>query len=219
MISEITKEEFQNLLYKKRGFAPEKIKAFTALENSDTKIFKSGNSLIFINGNEALIFGSDYKKAEILSFLKFCGVKLLGGNIKKLNLKTQKFFVLSAKAVKTEEIKQTDIISSARLFSSVFGVDFKFIYPDLCFKINHQKGFIVKSENGSCFVHTSSFGALLTAVAVEETARGKGEGRKLVESTLKSFHGKVFVVAEKNLVAFYEKCGFKFLNETNQAEI
>lgn len=219
MISEITKEEFQNLLYKKRGFAPEKIKAFTALENSDTKTYKSENSLIFINGNEALIFGSDYKKEEVLSFLHFSGVCRLGGNIKKLNLRTQKFFVLSAKAVKTEEIKQTDIISSARLFSSVFGVDFQFLYPDLCFKINHQKGFIVKSENGSCFVHVSPFGALLTAVAVEETARGKGEGERLVKSVLNCFDGTVFVISEKNLLGFYQKCGFKFLSETNEAEL
>jgi GNAT superfamily N-acetyltransferase len=219
MISEINREDFLSALYKKRGFAPEKIKAFTALENPDTKTFKSGNSIILISGNEALIFGSDYKKAELLTFFKFSGIKSVGGNIKKLGLVMKSLAVLAARGTKEEEPKNADIFSSARLFSSVFGVDFQFLYPDLCFKINHKKGFINAHENGSCFVHTSPFGALLTAVAVEETARGKGEGERLVKSVLNCFDGTVFVISEKNLLGFYQKCGFKFLSETNEAEL
>jgi GNAT superfamily N-acetyltransferase len=219
MISEINREDFLSALYKKRGFAPEKIKAFTALENPDTKTFKSGNSIILISGNEALIFGSDYKKAELLTFFKFSGIKSVGGNIKKLGLVMKSLAVLAARGTKEEEPKNADIFSSARLFSSVFGVDFQFLYPDLCFKINHKKGFINAHENGSCFVHASPFGGLLTAVAVEETARGKGEGERLVKSVLNCFDGTVFVISEKNLLGFYQKCGFKFLSETNEAEL
>lgn len=219
MISEINREDFLSALYKKRDYTTEKIKAFSALENPDTKTFKANNSLVLISGSEGLVFGSDYKKAELLTFLKFSGIKSVGGNIKKLGLDIKTYSVLAAKGIKGEEIEITDILPSARLFASVFGVDFQFLYPDLCFKINHQKGFIKYSENGSCFVHTSPFGALLTAVAVEETARGKGEGERLVKSVLNCFDGTVFVISEKNLLGFYQKCGFKFLSETNEAEL
>ena len=221
MISEISRECFLDNLSKKRGNIPEKIKALSALAaySDGPRFFKTGLSLLFTFGKEALIFGNGYSPLELKAFLSFLGITSIGGSCEKLSGEKKELIVMLAKGADTDNFIKSDILSSARLFSSVFGGNADDIYPDLCIRINKSAGRLFSTENGACFLHTSSIGNLLTAVAVKEDFRGKGEGSRLVKSAVNAASGKVFIVCEESKRGFYEKCGFSIYGKSAEVSI
>ncbi len=94
-----------------------------------------------------------------------------------------------------------------------FDIDFDSWYTDTCHNVRHGISEIYTLEDAA--TATKMFGidgiALLSLVAVKNEYKGKNYGRRTVEAAAERLfpENRVYVICEKALVPFYEKCGFE----------
>lgn len=94
-----------------------------------------------------------------------------------------------------------------------FGIDFDGWYTDTCHNVRHGISEIYTLEDIATATKMFSIDgiALISLVAVKNEYKGKNYGRRIVEAVAErlSPENRVFVICEKELVPFYEKCGFE----------
>lgn len=94
-----------------------------------------------------------------------------------------------------------------------FTIDFDSWYTDTCHNVRHGISEIYTLENKATAAKMFSIDgiALLSLVAVKNEHKGKNYGRRIVEAAAErlSPENRIYVICEKALVPFYEKCGFE----------
>ena len=94
-----------------------------------------------------------------------------------------------------------------------FQIDFDSWYTDPCHNVRHGISEVCTLEGVATAAKMFSIDgiALISLVAVKKEYKGKNYGRRIVEAVAErlSPENRVFVICEKELVPFYEKCGFE----------